>query len=80
MRDLFIGAIDDQDHRLRTSNEAFFQQNPQLLAWADNFGALGVLSVNLSVPSLVLSMFSFNQSLFSQKLSLYIQIASIFWG
>ena len=71
MRDLFIGAIGDQDHRLRTSNEAFFQQNPQLLGMGRQFwGILGTFgqftSTHFGTVS-PLSMFSFNQSLFLQK-------------
>ena len=58
MRDLFIGAIDDQDHRLRTPNEAFFHRNPELLGLGRrigqiNAGEFGVFSAELSAPILV---------------------------
>ena len=64
--DLFIGAIDDQDHRIRTSNEAFFQQNPQLLVMGI-WGTFGQsISTHFGTVS-PLSMFFFNQSLFLQN-------------
>ena len=73
--DLFIGAIDDQDHRIRTSNEAFFQQNPQLLGiWGAFGGHLGYFRSIYQHPfwyceSLV--CFPFISHYFYKKLSLY---------
>ena len=77
--DLFIGAIDDQYHRIRTSNEAFFQQNPQLLVMGI-WGTFGQsISTHFGTVS-SLSMFSIIHPLFLQKPNLYIQIPTIYLG
>ena len=76
MRDLFIGAMDDQDHRLRTPNEALFSAKSQTFGlgqtiWEDKFwgiwGTFGqFISTHFGTVS-PLSMFSINQPLFLQK-------------
>ena len=76
MSDLFIRATDDQDHRLRTPNEAFFHRNPKTFGlgqtiWPDKFwgiwGIFGqIISTHFDRVS-PLSMFSIIQPLFLQK-------------